>query len=172
MTLARKYDLTFFTATILEWKPLLLDDLYKDVVVNSLRFLATEKRIEVHAFAIMINHIHIIWRIVEPYKKENVHQALLGFTAKTFIKDLQQKNSHHLESYRVNARDRKYQIWERNPLSVSIWTEEVLKQKLNYIHLNPVKAGYCEYPETYKYSTARLYDGMTSDWDFVVPCFL
>jgi hypothetical protein len=57
----------------------------------------------------------------------------------------------------VNAKDRKHQVWERNALSISLFTKSVFLQKLNYIHNNPVKAGVCELPEAYKYSSASFY---------------
>jgi hypothetical protein len=34
-----------------------------------------------------------------------------------------------------------------------LWTQAVLKQKLDYIHSNPVTAGICRYAEKYKYSS-------------------
>jgi putative transposase len=52
----------YFTATNLKWKKLLQLDKYKDIIVDSLRFLVADKRITLYAFVIMINHIHLIWR--------------------------------------------------------------------------------------------------------------
>jgi len=43
------------------------------------------------------------------------------------------------------------------PLSVEIWSEKVLKQKLKYLHKNPVRAGLCRFHEEYKYSSALFY---------------
>lgn len=58
----------------------------------------------------------------------------------------------------VGAKDRKYHVWGRNSLNVPLlWSEKVPEQKLEYIHLNPVKAGLCEHPEDYKYSSVRFY---------------
>ena len=68
----------------------------------------------------------------------------------------------------VNAKDRRRQIWERNSLSVPLWTQDVLVQKLSYIHDNPVRAGLCRYPEEYKYSSAKFYICNEKDWDFLV----
>ena len=48
---------------------------------------------------------------------------------------------------RKNAKDRKYQFWERNPLSVEIWSEKVFLETLKYIHENPVRAGICMWPD-------------------------
>jgi putative transposase len=171
MPSARKYELTFFTATILEWRPLLAYDAYKDIVVDSLRFHVKNNRVQLTAFVIMNNHLHLIWHILHPNKKEDVQRGFLGFTAKAIIRHLKSSHPEILSGHLTNATDRKYQIWERNALSVDIWSEEVLRQKLDYIHNNPVKAGLCVYPEDYKYSTAALYNGLPHEWEFVTPCY-
>jgi putative transposase len=54
------YHPQFFTATILEWKPLLKEDAFKNIIIDSLRFLKNEKSIVIYAFVIMPNHIHLI----------------------------------------------------------------------------------------------------------------
>jgi hypothetical protein len=48
-----------------------------------------------------------------------------------------------------------------------IMTQSVFKQKLDYIHSNPVVAGLCSYPEDYKYSSASFYIKASSDWSFL-----
>jgi len=67
----------------------------------------------------------------------------------------------------VNVKDRKYQFWERNPLSVDLYTQDVFMQKLEYIRWNPVKAGLCKYPEDYKYSSAGFYLTGIDDFGFL-----
>jgi putative transposase len=67
----------------------------------------------------------------------------------------------------VNAKDRKYQVWERNSLGVPLWYPKVFEQKLDYIHHNPVRAGLCKLPEDYKYSSARYYEEEERDWIFL-----
>jgi len=42
-----------------------------------------------------------------------------------------------------------------------------LKQKLDYIHSNPVAAGLCLYPEDYRYSSASFYIKAKSNWSFL-----
>ena len=49
----------YFTSTIYEWKPVLANDMYKDIIIESLQFLVDKKRIELNAFVIMDNHIHL-----------------------------------------------------------------------------------------------------------------
>ncbi len=71
-----------------------------------------EKRIEVNAFVIMSNHIHLIWQIQSGYKREDVQRDFLKFTSQTIKGDLQKNHPTVLEKFYVGAKDRKYQIWE------------------------------------------------------------
>ena len=50
--------LQFFTATNLWWKKLLQPDKYKQIIIDSLKFLVENKRVKVYGFVIMPNHIH------------------------------------------------------------------------------------------------------------------
>jgi putative transposase len=154
----------FYTATILEWKPLLKQEKYKDMVIESLRFLVTEKRINLYAFVIMSNHIHLIWQPLAEFTPENIQHSLMSFTAHKIKSDLQQNHPQVLPHFKVEAKDRDYQFWERNPLGIDLFTEDVFIQKLDYIHLNPVKAGLCIRPEEYYYSSARFYEYGVDDF--------
>jgi putative transposase len=157
----------FFTSTNLEWKKLLSQDKYKDMVVESLRFLVVYKRIKLYAFVIMSNHIHLIWQMRSGIKPDVVQRDFLKYTAQRIKYDLERNHPEILKNFLVNAKDRKYQFWERNALSVELRTAKVFQQKLDYIHLNPVKAGICKLPEQYKYSTAKFYETGIDDWGFV-----
>ncbi len=172
MASGRRYDLTFFTATILEWKHLLSNDLFKHIIMDSLRFTVKENRAYLNAFVIMDNHIHLLWQIIHPNDREKVQQSFMKFTAQMIIKELRNNDPEILKQFYLGAADRKHQIWERNSLSVGVWTEDVLKQKLDYIHNNPVRAGLCTSPEDYRFSSAALYYGKPSEWDFITLCYL
>jgi len=154
----------FYTATILEWKPLLKQDKYKDLIIESLRFLVTDKRIKLYAFVIMSNHIHLIWQPLEEYTPENIQHSLMSFTAHQFKIDLKEKHPQVLEHFKVKAKDRQYQFWERNSLGIDLFTEEVFMQKLEYIHRNPVESGLCNLPEDYYYSSAKFYEFGVDDF--------
>jgi REP-associated tyrosine transposase len=140
----------FFTATVLEWKELLKPDKYKHIIVESMRFLVNDRRVIMYGFVIMINHIHLIWQMRAGIKRSNLQRDFLKFTAQEIERDLQKNHQRVLSHFLVNAKDRKYQFWERNPLSIEIWSEKVLKQKLRYLHENPVRAGLCKFAEEYK----------------------
>jgi putative transposase len=59
-----------------------------------------------------------------------------------------------------NASDRQYQFWERNSLSVDLWSKDVLIQKLIYIHNNSLSEPWnlVSFPQEYKYSSALFYE--------------
>jgi len=146
---------------------LLKPDKFKEIVVNSLRFLVKENGIEVFAFVIMNNHIHIIWRLQNDAAKAKVQQSFMKFTSQKILQELRNNHQKVLTHFRVDAKDRKYQIWERNSLSIEIHSDEVMKQKMNYIHQNPVKAGIVETETAYNYSSALHYLSEDIIWDFV-----
>lgn len=81
---------------------------------------------------------------------------------------MRNENSELQKELLVQAKDRKYQVWQRNSLGVPLWSSVVFNQKLEYIHYNPVKAGLCKYPEDYRYSSVRFYERNENDWDFLV----
>lgn len=83
-----KGEIYFWTATINGWQRLLQHDRYKDVVIGSLEYLSITRKIEVFAFVIMPNHIHLIWRILENNGKESARGSFLKFTAHEFKKML------------------------------------------------------------------------------------
>lgn len=157
----------FFTATILEWKRLLKPDKYKDIIISSLGFLVENNRVKVNAFVIMDNHIHLIWQMMAGIKREAVQRDFMKYTAQKIKQDLIKSHPAVLAHFKVDAKDREYQFWERNALSVELGTLEMFKQKMEYIHYNPVKAGLCVFPEAYRYSTAKFYETGISDWGFV-----
>lgn len=162
-----EYHAQFFTATIPEWKHLLKPVKYKNILLESLRFLTKEKRLQINAFVIMNNHIHTIWQIMGRNKREEVQRDFLKFTAQRIKSDLLIYHPSILEQFKVDAKDRKYQIWERNSLSVDLYTDFVFFQKLDYIHYNPVTAGLCELPENYQYSSARFYETGEDEFGFI-----
>ena len=139
----------FFTATNLEWKRLLKPDKYKDIIIGSMRFLVKYKRVKIFSFVIMENHIHLIWQILPDNDPEAVQRDFLKYTAQRIKKDLQKNHPAVLAYFKVDAKDREYQFWERNALSVELRNHTVFIQKMEYIHWNPVKAGICKLPEGY-----------------------
>jgi putative transposase len=83
--------------------------------------------------------------------------------AETILKQLRYEKAAHKS-------DREYQLWQEGSQPKEIQNDEMMRQKLEYIHYNPVKRGYVDLPEHWRYSSARNYlgqDGLVyvvTDW--------
>ena len=129
--------------------------------------MVKDKRVIIYGFVIMDNHIHVIWQLQAGKKRDDVQRDFLKYTAQQIKKDMMKEHPEELKEFLVTAKDRKYQFWERNPLSIEIWSEKVLLEKLKYIHENPVRAGLCQYADDYKYSSALFYKFGKDNWGFL-----
>lgn len=147
----------FFTATCLNWQPLLSFPKHKKIVMDSLNFLVEEKRVWIYGYVIMPNHLHILWRKQDVWIEKNVQQHFLKFTAQQIKFNLLQNNPSTLQNYKSTQADRLYHFWERRPYSATMPSRKVLEQKLDYIHNNPPKASLCTLPEEYQFSSAQYY---------------
>jgi putative transposase len=159
----------FYTATILEWKKLLKPDSYKQIIIDSLAFLVKEKRVKVYGFVLMENHIHLIWQGTELYSLKHTQLSFMKYTAQQIKFDLEKNHPNVLSYFVVDAKDRKYQFWERNALSIDIMSSIVFIQKLNYIHENPIRANLCKNETDYRYSSIKHFVGMKHEFDFLEP---
>jgi len=164
-----KGEIYFWTATINGWKHLLRKDEYKDVIINSWKYLSDQGKIDVFAFVIMPNHLHSIWRINEPNGKESPQGSLLKYTAHEFQKMLGQSSKSELSNFRVEAANKKYEFWQRDSLAIPLFTRKTAFQKLNYIHNNPLADHWqlAQHPCDYKYSSAKYYEMNEKNFSFL-----
>lgn len=162
-------ELYFWTATINNWQKLLLEDQYKDVILNSLKYLSNTGKIHVYSFVIMPNHIHLIWKTNELNGKETAQGSFLKYTAHEFKKLLKNKENNALDSYVKNAANKQYEFWQRDSLAIHLFSKEIAYQKLEYIHNNPLAEHWklAKVPHEYKFSSANFYETGNKDFDFL-----
>jgi len=151
------YYPVFFTATIRHWKKLLKPDKYKEVVLEQLREQINKNHLIVYAYCIMDNHIHIIWQVKGDIDTSEVQKQFLEGCSKHIKKDLEIYHPNVLIFFKSTQNDISYHFWKRNGRSVELYDDVIFEQKLDYIHFNPVKAGLCNLPEEYIYSSGRNY---------------
>ena len=108
----------------------------------------------------MPNHIHLIWNILKNNGKESPTASFTKFTAHQFRTYLLKNNPNKLKNFRSDKMDRTYQFWKRDPLAIPLSSDDILIQKLDYIHSNPTleKWNLCKYPEEYRWSSAGFYE--------------
>ncbi|MGN6605019.1 MAG: transposase [Ginsengibacter sp.] len=163
------YHTEFLTATILKWNHLLKQDCYKEIIIDSFDWLATNKKCTINAFVIMPNHIHLLWKISDGLERKDVQGAFFSFTAHQFKKQMKKSDPELLESYCANKSDRVFQFWKRVPMVKECRTEKFFRQKFNYIHFNPCQAHWnlAAAPEDYKWSSANFYERGLIDFKFL-----
>jgi REP element-mobilizing transposase RayT len=132
-------------------------------VLSSLTFLQSQKRLTLHAYVIMENHLHMI---ATASNLSREIQSFKSFSAKQMIRSLEQNHQlFWLEQLRLHKRPDKvqstYQVWQEGYHPQMIQHAEMLSQKLEYIHNNPVRRGYVDEPCHWRYSSARNYAGQS-----------
>jgi putative transposase len=159
----------FWTSTILDWKPLLLQIKYKAIILNSLNHLHAKGKIRIYGFVIMPNHVHLLWEMLAMNGKEMPYASFQKFTAHEFQKELRSTNLALLSEFEVDEPERKYRFWQRDPLAFPVNSKKVAEQMLKYLHLNPLQAHWnlAKRPEEYLFSSARFYENMDQDFNFL-----
>ncbi len=147
--------------------PLLKSDLNKQIIVDSLRYLSDKELITVYAFVIMPNHIHFIWWQNYLNGEETPKGSLLKHSAHLFLK--QSKANGTSKFYEVNGANKKHEIWQRDSLGIEIYSREVAKQKIDYIHFNPISGKWqlAKDDLSYHFSSARFYETGIDEFGFL-----
>jgi REP element-mobilizing transposase RayT len=112
------------------------------------------------AYVIMIDHLHVLTS--RPSTTSDVLRVLKGITARRIIDHL--KVNNYLTSlaklqHQQRERNYKYSLWQTEKNVLPIFSEQMFMQKVNYIHLNPVRAGLVERAIDYRWSSARIWQG-------------
>jgi putative transposase len=156
----------FFTATNLNWLPILESDYHKQILIEALKHRTDKDQLTINAFVIMPNHFHIIWRVHNGIERGAFQRDLMKFTARSILRFMLMNDDSLLPLLKVKAADRQQQVWERNPLPIELDTEKIFMQKLNYIHNNPLQPKWqlCTKPEDYFYSSAKFYETGIDDF--------
>ena len=117
--------------------------------------MVENQRLTLHGWVIMENHIHLITSALNLSKE--IHD-FKSFTARSILDFLEENNySSLLQQFRIFKKEHKihqqYQFWEEGSHPEMIMNMEMLTQKLDYIHCNPVRRGYVEDPSYWRYSS-------------------
>jgi REP element-mobilizing transposase RayT len=139
---------------------------YKDIFVESVRHCQHNKGLELFAWCLMTNHVHLIARATGTEPMAHIMRDLKKDTSKQIIKAISENPNESRREWLMsmfrhagenNPNNTTYQFWRQDNHPIELFTAEVLWQKLNYLHQNPVKEGIVEHPEEYLYSSVRNY---------------
>jgi REP element-mobilizing transposase RayT len=157
----------FTTSTITAWVNLFTKPAYCEIILDSLKFCQKNKGLVIHAWCLMSNHLHLI---ISRNGKPLLHEIMRDFkryTSLEIIKAIEDNNDSRkkwmLDIFKTSAskinRVENYKVWKDGNHPIELDTNLITEQKLNYIHDNPVIAGFVWEAENYVYSSAIDYSG-------------
>ena len=149
----------FVTLTIVEWVRIFDDPDCSEIFLASLRFCQKNKDLHIAAYVIMPTHVHMILRSPN---LSGVLRDLKAHTSRQLIRQLRKwKKSKALAIFRRAAvfegKGNAYKIWAEGNHPVALENSDRFMSRLKYVHNNPVRKGYVETPEQWKFSSARNY---------------
>lgn len=158
----------FLTFTLVDWVDLFTRPVYADLLIDSMKFCQAKKGLVIYAYVIMSNHLHLIFQAEKERELSDIIQSFKSYTANqivSYLKDASQPESRRqwlLNRFAFNARKNKtnseHQVWQRGNHPVLLYSPRVIRQKLNYIHQNPVQAKIVHCAEHYIFSSASNYE--------------
>ena len=154
-------DLYFCTDTIVGWQPVFTSPDFFEIIINSWKYCQTEKGLRVHGYVIMPTHVHSILSATD-HNLSDILRDFKRFTSSKISEHLEATYNERLLKYfstsaRRVARGNLFKVWQSGSHPEAITTHDFFFQKLNYMHLNPVRKGYVDLPEHWRYSSARNY---------------
>ena len=155
----------FVTFATVQWVDALSRPLYKNIVVDSLKYCIKEKGLKVHAWVIMSNHVHLI--ISSDHNRlEDIMRDMKKFTSRSLITAIKENPQESRKSWMLwifessgkqNSNNKTYQFWQQDNHPVALTTGSMTEQRLNYLHNNAVRAGLVNEQPHYLYSSAADY---------------
>ena len=154
----------FITYSVTEWYPVFTKSEYFDVLIDSLSYCRRNKGLKIHAYVIMLNHVHLIisrWES-SPNSISDIIRDHKRYTSKRITQQLSDENqklalSVFCKEKSEGTRD-SFNVWQAGFHPVILLHEKMFIQKMEYIHNNPVKKGYVRKPEHWYYSSASYYE--------------
>lgn len=160
--------LYFITFATVEWIDVLTRWQYKDLVLDSIRHCQKEKGLEVYAWCIMSNHLHMIIGTEGKNKMEDIVRDFKKYTSVHICKAIENNQQESRKKWMLwmfgqiaskSPKHVKYAFWQNNYHPIELATNQMMEQKLDYIHQNPVEARIVLEPHHYLYSSALDYTG-------------
>ena len=169
--MSRKYKFRNLTAAYfvsfatVYWIDVFTRQAYFSILEKSIKHCRKEKGMEVFAYCFMPNHVHMVFRshIGDP---SGLLRDFKGFTARKLIKTIEDNPQESRKEWllcmmeragKKNSNVRKRQFRQQHNKPIELWSGKVIKQKIEYIHYNPVVQGFVTDPIHWKYSSARNY---------------
>ena len=154
----------FVTCTVVDWVDVFSRKIYKDCIIESLDFCIKNKGMILYGYVIMSNHIHLMIQS-DQGKLSDLIRDFKKSTSKTILNQIGSEPESRADwmlkrfefASQSHSRNATYQFWQYGNHAEEIFSEKFFWSKLDYIHLNPVRAGIVNKASHYIYSSASNY---------------
>lgn len=155
----------FLTLTVVGWIDVFTRKNHKDAIIDSLRYCIQNKGLNVYAYCLMSNHLHLIVNCNEPSNLSDVIRDFKRHTVKKIINQIinepESRREWMLSQFEVEAqnskRNKTYKFWQVGNHAIELYSEKFVWQKINYIHNNPVAEKFVKEQHEWIYSSASNY---------------
>ncbi len=145
-------------------------------IINALNYCQKNKGLEIYAYVIMSSHIHLLCKATDGFILSDVIRDFKKFTSKKIVQICIEEPESRREwmlSYFQKAcehlkRVQNHKVWQDGYHAELVETNWFIKQKVEYIHNNPVKDKTVSLPEDYYFSSARNYAGLDNDLEVIL----
>ena len=140
----------FITFGVINWIDALSRPLYKDIIIDSLRYCQKEKGLVLYAWVVMSNHVHLIASAESGILLSDIIRDLKKYTSKQIEQAIRENPFESRKDWMLwmfkraaekNGNNKHFQFWQQDNLPIELYGYETLKQKLKYLHDNRVRAG-------------------------------
>ena len=158
----------FVTFTAINWIDVFIRDSYREIFINSVKHCQENKGLLVGAWVIMTSHVHMIVGRQGDNNLEHIIRDLKSFTSRHIRLEIEACNFESRKDWMMsmfhragigNSNNKDFQFWIQGSHPIQLSTVEMMRQRLDYIHNNPVTAGFVCEPQHWKYSSAHDYCG-------------
>jgi len=155
----------YLTMTVVRWVDLFSRKSQRDLFISSLKYCIHKKGLNVYAYCMMTNHVHLIVNCNEPHQLRDTIRDLKKFTAKAAVQEIingkESRREWLIELFKkegeLDPKNKTYKVWQSGNHAIELYSAKFTWDKINYIHRNPVEAGFVKYPDQWLYSSARNY---------------
>ena len=162
-----KEGLYFVSFATINWIDVFVREQYFQIMLQSLDFCRKNKGMEIYSWCIMPSHVHLIFRAQQANPGELL-KSLKVFTSKSLSKTIEENLQESRKEWMItlmeeagkkNSNVRYRQFWQQHNKPIELWSPDVIDQKVDYIHNNPLIAGFVTEAHHWKYSSAIDYSG-------------
>ncbi|MDM1064645.1 transposase [Myroides odoratimimus] len=165
----------FITVTTVGWVDVFTRLNQKYVILDALRYCQKNKGLEIYACVLMHSHLHMFCRSNGKLTIAEIMRDFKKFTSKKIIETINEELESRREwllgyfeqSCVYLKRNQQYKVWQDGYHAEEIYSNKFIRQKINYIHQNPVEEKIVVKAEDYYFSSARNYNGLENELDIV-----